>query len=75
MGECKTALDEKRYNWRHDSILAVLFKFIKTAKSIKIHCVIDSYMNPSVITGEENHPDMIVTQNKSTIFALDLKTH
>ena len=29
-------------------------------------------MNPSVITGAENRPDMIVTQNESTIFVLEL---
>ena len=28
VGGCKTALDEKRYNWRHDSILAVILNFI-----------------------------------------------
>ena len=37
LGGCKTALDKKRYNWRHDSILAALSNFIKTAKNIKIH--------------------------------------
>ena len=29
-------------------------------------------MNPSVITEEENRPDVIVTQNESTIFVLEL---
>ena len=29
-------------------------------------------MNPAVITGEENRPDMIVTQTESTIFVLEL---
>ena len=29
-------------------------------------------MKPSVITGVENRPDFIVTQNKSTIFVLEL---
>ena len=28
-------------------------------------------MNPSVITGEENHPDMIASQNELTIFVLE----
>ena len=72
LGGCKTALDEKRYNWRYDSILAVLLNFIKRAKNIKIHYDIEGYMNPSVITEEENRPDVIVTQNESTIFVLEL---
>ena len=29
-------------------------------------------MNPSVITGEEDRPDMIVNQNELTIFVLEL---
>ena len=45
--------------------------FIKTNK-IKIHCDIEGYINPLVIIGDENRPDMIVTQNKSTIFVLEL---
>ena len=72
VGGCKTALDEKRYNWRHDSILAVILNFIYTAKNMKIHCGIEGYMNTAVITREENRPDMTVTQSESTIFVLDL---
>ena len=72
VGGCKTALDEKRYNWRHGSILAVLSNFIKAAKTIKIHCDIEGYMNPSEITGAENCPNMIVIQNQSTIFVIKL---
>ena len=72
VGGCKTAIEEKWYNWRHDSILAVLLNFIKTSKNIKIHCRIEGYMNPSVIIGEENRCDMIVTQNELTIFVLEL---
>ena len=45
--------------------------FIKTNK-IKIHCDIEGYINPLVIIGDENRPDMIITQNKSTIFVLEL---
>ena len=45
--------------------------FIKTNK-IKIHCDIEGYINPLVIIGDENRPDVIVTQNKSTIFVLEL---
>ena len=45
--------------------------FIKTNK-IKIHCDTEGYINPLVIIGDENRPDMIITQNKSTIFVLEL---
>ena len=61
-----------KIDWRHDSILAVLSNFIKTANNIKVHCDIEGYKNPSVITGAENCPDMIVAQKESTIFVLEL---
>ena len=46
------------------SILALLLNFIKTRNKIKIHCDIEGYINPLAIIGDENRPDMIVTQNK-----------
>ena len=49
-------------------ILAVLLNFIKTAKNTKIHCDIEVYMNPSAIKTE----NIIVTENESTIFVLEL---
>ena len=73
MGGCKTALDKKRYNWRHDSILAVPLNFIKTTENIKIHCDTEGYMNPSVITGEENCPDMMTQQSLVLELTLGLK--
>ena len=53
-------------------ILAVLLSFIKTAKIIKIHCYIEGYMNPSGIMGAEDHPNMVVIQNESVIFIIEL---
>ena len=38
---------------------------------MKIHCGIEGFMNTSVITREENRPDMIVTQSQRSI-VLDL---
>ena len=39
---------------------------------MKIHRDIEGCMNPSVITRAENHPDMIVIQNESMIFVIEL---
>ena len=49
VGGYKTSLDKKRNNWRHDSIVAVLLNFIKTAKNIKIHSDIEGYMNQNIL--------------------------
>ena len=54
MGRYKTALDDKRYNWRHGSILELLSNFFKTTKNIKMHSDIEGYMNQSAITEAED---------------------
>ena len=60
---CITPLNEKRYNWRHDSILSVISNLVNSARNIDFYCDIEGYINPSVITGTENRPDMIVILN------------
>ena len=72
MGGCITSLNEKRYNWRHDSILSVISNFVNSARNIDFYCDIEGYINPSVITGTESRPDMIVILNESTVFVLEL---
>ena len=67
-----TSLNEKRYDWRHDSILSVISNFVNSARNIDLYCDIEGYINPSVITGTENRPDMIVILNESAIFVLEL---
>ena len=72
VGGCITSLNEKQYNWRHDSILSVISNFVNSARNIDFYCDIEGYINPSVITGTENCLDMTVILNESTIFALEL---
>ena len=54
VGRYKTALDDKRYNRRHGSILELLSNFFKTTKNIKMHSDIEGYMNQSAITETED---------------------
>ena len=72
VGGCKTALDQKRYNWRHDSILAVLLNVIKTAKKHKNtmrHCRL---YEPISNYRRRKSSWRVVTQNESTIFVIEL---
>ena len=72
VGGCITSLNEKRYNWSHDSILSVISNFVNSARNIDFYCDIEGYINPSVITGTKNRPDTILILNESTIFVLEL---
>ena len=66
IGGCKVALHEKRYNWRHDSILLNIAKVLSPLPNTSVYCDInDEYQNPSVISGENYRPDIIVKQSNS----------
>ena len=49
-----------RFTWRHDSILNFIAKNIQSDNIKKIFADLPSFSNPSMITGELFHPDLIV---------------
>lgn len=69
IGGCKIALNEKRYNWRHDSILINLANFLSKMNTLKIYCDVEGtdYHNPSIISGESKRPDMLIINNDHCI--------
>ena len=50
---CETSLREKRYKYRHDSILLNLGRTLESVKSIDIYIDIPGYKCPAIITGEK----------------------
>ena len=65
IGGCSVALVEKRYNWRHDSILLNIAKFLCSFPELDVYCDINEHFkNPSIITGERYRPDIIFIKNK-----------
>ena len=71
-GGCISSLREGRYNWRHDSIIVNMAKFIKALKNVQAFANIDKYMSPSIITGEDLTPDLIVVHLRMDIYVLEL---
>ena len=71
VGGCKTFLEELRYNWRHDSILQSICSFIPRNEMISVYADIPGYPSPSVITGDDKRPDIIV-KNSDTTWVLEL---
>ena len=65
IGGCSVVLAEKRYNWRHDSILLNITKFLCSFPELDVYCDIkEHFKNPSIITGERYRPDIIFIKNK-----------
>ena len=61
-GECETALLDSRYNWRHDPILLNIYKKIKS-QGLQAFVDIKDYPNPSIITGDDQRPDVAIVKN------------
>ena len=65
---CPVDLDERRYNWRHDSVLLNIMKL--TPKSVRLKECADiedknvRFSNPSVITGDTYRPDIVLVKDE-----------
>ena len=68
---CETSLREKRYNYRHDSVLLNLGRIFESVKSIDIYIDIPGYKCPTMITGENQRPDLIVISSNK-LYLLEL---
>ena len=60
VGGCATHLNERRYKFRHNSVLLNLVKSIESVDSRTIYADIGGYSNPSIVTGDEYRPDLVV---------------
>ena len=61
---CKVSLNEKRWNWRHDSILINIARCMAKIPGVTVYCDIENseFHTPSVITGDEKRPDIVVVK-------------
>ena len=74
MFACKVHVEEGRYPWRHNSILKAIGDYLASArKDINLFCDIDGYKSPSIITGDQLRPDMVITDaSGDSIFVVEL---
>ena len=47
-------------------------KFITALKNVKVFAEIDKYMSPSILSGEDLRPDLIVVHQSKDIYVLEL---
>ena len=71
---CKVHLEEGRYTWRHNSVLKIIADYlVSVSNNIELYCDITGYMSPSIITGEQKRPDIVVIdKQRSCVFVLEL---
>ena len=64
---CIISLNEKRWNWRHDSILINIARFMAKLQGVKVYCDVNNseFQTPSVITGNDKRPDIVVLKDKT----------
>ena len=65
---CPVHLDERRYNWRHDSVLLNIMKLIPGSVRLKEYADIEDknvrFSNPSVITGDTYRPNIVLVKDE-----------
>ena len=69
---CKTYLEQGRYTWRHNSILNFLATSLKAVNESTIYADIPGFLSPSIITGENLRPDLLLRTNHNYLYILEL---
>ena len=68
---CKEYLNEGRFTWRHDSVLNFIASNLTCVKGSKVYVDLPGFITPSVITGDELRPDLLLAiENKLYILEL-----
>ena len=69
---CKTYLDEGRYTWRHNSVLNLIASSLLDVERSKMYVDLPGFVSPSVITGDELRPDLLLTIENKILYILEL---
>ena len=66
---CTVLLD--RYTWRHDSVLNYIATFLKRFAR-ELYTDVTNFSSPSIITGEEMRPNLLIILDRSKMFVVEL---
>ena len=69
---CKTYLDEGRYTWRHNSVLNLIASSLLDVERSKMYVDLPGFISPSVTTGDELRPDLLLTIENKILYILEL---
>ena len=63
VGSCSVFLREKPYTWRHNSVPLNIAISFPRSQNITLYVNLDIFVLPSIISGDEQRPDMIMKRN------------
>ena len=63
---------ERGKNWRHDSILINLANSLKVYSDVQFYVGNDNFLSPSIITGDNQRPDLLLIDKRSNMYAFEL---
>ena len=67
---CSSYLD--RFTWRHDSILNFIANNLPSEQFQDIFVDIPGFSNPSIVTGDKQRPDLLITTKENRLYILEL---
>ena len=65
VGVCVVFLQEKWYTWRHNTVLLNIANSIPRDQNVTLYVDLDMFALPSIISGDEQRPDMIIRTNNN----------
>ena len=69
---CKVYLEEGRYTWRHNSVLNFVAVSLQSVKGATLFVDLPSFPSPSVITGDNLRPDLLLETADNILHILEL---
>ena len=69
---CKAYLDEGRFTWRHNSVLNFITSSLLNVERSKLYVDLPGFISPSVITGDQLRPDLLLAIENKVLYILEL---
>ena len=69
---CIVHLQQGRYTWRHNSILANITKALICLKDVQIYADLPGYNCPTTVTRSLKRPDLILVHRKGNVIVVEL---
>jgi len=68
----KSYLEEGRYTWRHNSALNIVANYFTVRIGASLYIDLPSFHSPSIITGDNYRPDLVLVLPDNKIYILEL---
>jgi hypothetical protein len=69
---CKAYLDEGRFTWQHNSVLNFIASSLMSGERSKLYVDLPGFITPSVITGYQLRPDLLLAIENKVLYVLEL---